>query len=323
VAYPPAMISVKHVVGWILRTLYLRLTTRPHIAWMASCTTVHVAEAIGLHREIHEFQMKRDMPRQITEMEIEHRRSAFWVAVALNQFFGSEYGRTMVHIDLVECKPLNPQPGDLTVRMVTMLQSAPSQGLLGRPVDLLDSIAKVKALPVKSPFLGVIRADISFCIYRMLCSTESRIPMEEIPSFLDIIRVGLDGVKFLNTTNKPWWNVVSMPFQAVGVLLSIGSPESLKMVPMAMEVLKNVTTLYDSYLSREALRTAYALVQAAAQQKRTGLDSLDISLEMVGELSQMGSSNYTSPGDVFQWPMDNELGFSDFLDLSNYYGLAD
>ena len=323
VAHPPAMISIKHVAGWILRTLYLRLTTRPHIAWMASCTAVHVAEAIGLHREINEFQMKPDMPRQITEVEVDLRRRTFWVAMALNQFFASEYGRTAVRVDLISCQPLSAQSGDMTARMVTMMQAAPGQDLVGKPVELFEALVRATELPVKSPLLGIMRADVCFCIYRMICSTDTRIRVEQIPPLLEATRVGLDAVAFLGTMHQPWWNVVSMPLQGVGVLLSLETTESYKLIPSALDTLKNATTLYDSYLSREALTTAYALVHGAAQQKRSGLDSLDRGLELVGEISMSTSSLSTTPGDVFQWPMDNDLGYSDFLDLSNYFGLAD
>jgi hypothetical protein len=324
-AHPPVMISVKHVVAWILRALYLRLTTRPHVSWIASCNAVHIAEAIGLHREISEFQLKSDMPRQITQMEVDHRRRTFWVATALNQFFASEYGRTKVQIDLIGCQPLSAtaQPGDMTAQTVAILQSAPGQALLGRPVELLGSLAKAMALPVKSPFLALVRADVCFCIYRMLSSTNSRFPAEQIPSFLNIIRVALDGVVFLGTLKESWWNVVSTPLQCVGVLLSLGTTESLSMIPSALEALKSITAIYDSHLSREALSTGYALVQAAREQRSKQLESLDRGLDVVGEVSQSASSIITTPGDEFQWPMDNDLGFSDFLDLSSYYNLTD
>jgi hypothetical protein len=35
-----------------LRTFYLRLTGRPHGAWMASCISMHLVEASGLHKEM-------------------------------------------------------------------------------------------------------------------------------------------------------------------------------------------------------------------------------------------------------------------------------
>jgi hypothetical protein len=95
------------------------------------------------------------------------------------------------------------------------------------------------------------------------------------------------------------------------------------MIPSALETLKNITAIYDSHLSREALSTGYALVQAAREQRSKQLESLDRGLDVVGEVSQSASSIITTPGDEFQWPMDNDLGFSDFLDLSSYYNLTD
>jgi hypothetical protein len=50
VACPPALLSLDAVTAWILRSLYLRCTTRPHISWMAICTTMHISEAVRLHQ---------------------------------------------------------------------------------------------------------------------------------------------------------------------------------------------------------------------------------------------------------------------------------
>jgi hypothetical protein len=53
------------------------------------------------------------------------------------------------------------------------------------------------------------------------------------------------------------------------------------------------------------------------------MDSLDQSLNAVGETPPSPSTNFTSPDvNEFQWPMDNDLGFTDFMDLSNYYNLT-
>jgi len=46
---PPTSNSV---FGWILRTLYLRLMSRPHSAWVASSVAMHQVEACGLHKEM-------------------------------------------------------------------------------------------------------------------------------------------------------------------------------------------------------------------------------------------------------------------------------
>ncbi len=109
--YAPASLSRRHIAAWILRALYLRSTTRPHLSWMASCTAVHIAEAIGLHREVNVNQT-----RVVLENEKDCRRRIFWVAVALNQFLSSEYGRTRVTIDNVAVMPLLPGDGEFTAQ---------------------------------------------------------------------------------------------------------------------------------------------------------------------------------------------------------------
>ncbi|KAJ6028142.1 C6 zinc finger domain protein [Penicillium herquei] len=43
--------GIDHIVAWGMRVFYLRATTRPSNAWIASCTQTHLCEAIGLHEE--------------------------------------------------------------------------------------------------------------------------------------------------------------------------------------------------------------------------------------------------------------------------------
>lgn len=76
-AHTPLLLSVKHVVAWVLRAIYLRCTTRPHLSWMASCSAIHIAEALGLHREITGIQMQRDISRELPASEVDMRRRTF------------------------------------------------------------------------------------------------------------------------------------------------------------------------------------------------------------------------------------------------------
>ncbi|KAH8593984.1 fungal-specific transcription factor domain-containing protein [Bisporella sp. PMI_857] len=312
VAFPPAMISIKHVVGWVLRAIYLRLTTRPHISWMASCTAVHLTEAIGLHREISEIEVAR----HVTAQEIDLRRRTFWVAIALNEYYSSEYGRSRVALDSIVCQPLLENPEDLTFYTIAILRSVPAQTSLGSLPQLIDIMNHAMALPTKSPFLGSLRADACFCIYRMLCSTGSRLPNEQIPALLEVVRVALDANKFLRSTRHPWWNMVSMPFHSICVLLSIGSPESLGMVPLALKALKNTTALYNTHLSREALGTALLLVQGARDKRTREINSLDQGLSQVDNSFQLAISS-----ENLDWQGEDSLQLPDFLDLTNYYGM--
>lgn len=221
VTHAPPLLSVKHIVAWVLRAIYLRSTTRPHISFLASCTAVHIAEALGLHREINESQMKRDAPRLVSSSEVDQRRNVFWTAVAINQFFASEYGRTRVHIELIGCHPLPPEPDDLFTQTVAILQSVPGQqSLLGKGPELLEILKSAMALPVKSPFLSLLRADACFCTFRMLRFTNLSLSSVQLASFLEVIKVALEAATFLAGMQRPWWNVVGMPFHSVCVLLS-------------------------------------------------------------------------------------------------------
>jgi hypothetical protein len=157
--------------------------------------------------------------------------------MALNQFFACEYGRTRVHIDFVGTNPLTPKSGDFTAETVAILQSVPrTQSLPGNGTDLVDVLKKAAALPVKAPFLALLRADACFSAFRMLSATNVHLPAIEIASLLEVIRVVLDAVKFLRTTGQAWWNIVFTPFHSVCVLLTIGSSESLAMIPHATKL---------------------------------------------------------------------------------------
>lgn len=328
IAHAPANLSIKHVVAWMLRTLYLRCTTRPHLAWMASCNAMHIAEAIGLHREISENPAVCDRVKDrqhIEALEIDLRRRTFWVAVAFNQFLAAEYGRTRIHLDMISCKPLQPREGDFTLDVINIMTSVPkTQNFTTADIsELLQSLKRTSEIPVKGAFLGLLRADACFCTYRMLRCTNVNLPICRLTGLLDVIKVALDGVTFLSSIRHPWWNLIGTPFHSICVLLALGTSESLGMIPHALETLKNAAALYNSHLSNEALRTAHALVKAARDKRKQELESLDRGLDAVGELPLDPSpqTSATENASYFEYNMGGDLGgFMDFLDLSNYYG---
>ena len=76
-AHAEVLISVDFVAGWILRAIYLRSTTKPHVSWVASCMALHVAESIGLHQEVSEIKVAQKAQFRsylMSEKESETRR---------------------------------------------------------------------------------------------------------------------------------------------------------------------------------------------------------------------------------------------------------
>lgn len=293
---------------------------------MASNNAVHTAEALGLHREFSEIHNTCEMFRNVTSVEKDLRRRSFWVAVAFNQFFASDYGGTRIHIDFIGTQLPTPRDGDFTVETVAILNFVPStQHLPGSTSDLIHVLRKATALPAKAAFLAILKADACFCVFRMLGSANMRIPAEEMASLLEVTHATLDAATFLRTLGQSWWNLVFTPFHSICVLPTISTSESLAMIPRAMETLKSATDNYPSHLSTEALQTAHSLVQATRKKRMRELDSLDEGLSMVGEITQplLSNEDVIFSNRNFEWSMNNDhidLGISDFLDLGTYYG---
>lgn len=321
-AYSPALLSVNHVVAWVLRSIYLRCTTRPHISWIASCTAIHIAESIGLHRDINKSQLNGDVPRLLPPSETEYRRKTFWVATGINAFFSSEYGRTRADIELPTCHTLLPKSEDLTTQMISILHSVPQkQNFTGDGSELQDQLKATMSLPVNSPFLGLLRADACFCIFRLLRTKRIGLPTPHITSLLEVIRVALDGVKFLISMEHPWWNILGIPFHSACILLFTGTTESISLIPKTLETLKSVAAAYDSPLSREALLTAQTLVQQVRNKRNGELGDLDQGLQLLEPYSEAPVSEPISQGPTFELSMDNDPNLSEILNFSSYYGL--
>lgn len=104
-----------HVAGWILRTLYLRLTSRPHASWVSSCITMHQVEASGLHKEMQTIAVVYP-PTNADHKLAKQRRRLFWIARAMNIFLSFEYGRTRVNYDVVTTKKFAPEAGSFAHR---------------------------------------------------------------------------------------------------------------------------------------------------------------------------------------------------------------
>jgi len=112
----------------------------------------------------------------------------------------------------------------------------------------------------------------------------------------------------------------STPFQSVCVLLAVETPDRLAMIPSAIETLKNITTIHDSHLSQEAVRTAQNLVRGAREKKSRELASLDQGLAIVGEIIHHPGDDLNDLNNGIEWPTD--MAFGDYLDLSDFYGIC-
>ena len=324
-----ALLSVDFVIGWILRAIYLRSTSTPHVSWMASSLAMHIAESIGLHQEMSEI--KATQGHTMTEAEIETRRRTFWVASSLNRLFSAQYGRTMVALQNVTCRYPAISPSDegddfiSLLRLLPFLCDATALPTSDSITVLTDGILKLSKQAVKQLPLVLLRADAIFSIYRKLKYIGASLSPSQTEALLSAISTALEAADTLVFQFQQWWTVIGVPFHSVCVLISLNTPESLNLLHKAMETLQNVAAIFSSHRSREALRTAQYLAKAAEAKKRKELESLQRCLNLNATMTtaspERGEEGAIGDLMAFEWPTDVDLGFSYFLDES-YIGDA-
>jgi hypothetical protein len=270
-----------HVTAWILRTIYLRSTTRPHASWISSCTTMHIAEATGLHQDISSISIVSPAAPEMGTSESETRRRLFWVAWSLNKVLSYEYGRSSVDIPNSSVQSMDNEDGYLTYQYVALASMLPEDDLDVHDAEtaraLYRSLTAINGLETHSSEITLMKADLAFCIYRRLrlsqgasagiCSGASSL----------VIQIGLDALPAssdLAAQHLPWWTVISVPFQLLCVLLAIDSRESLSHVVEAMEALEEVGRCWDTHMVREAVGSASFLVKLSRKRKEEDMKFL-------------------------------------------------
>ncbi|TVY82632.1 Protein RDR1 [Lachnellula suecica] len=329
-AHSRVLLSVDFVVGWILRAIYLRSTTRPHVSWMASSMAMHIAESIGLHQELGEIKMTQKAQSQshfISEAEIETRRKIFWVASSLNQFLSAQYGRTMTVLQNITCRYPKAGSDDVADDLVGIIRLVPYLCDKGSPSSvavLTEGIMQLGKLTIQKQPLLLLRAEAVFGVYRKVRYIGAALSPAQTEVVLSVITSALDAADSLTAQSKQWWTIVGVPFHSICVLLALNTMESLCLLHKAMETLQNVAIAFSSHVSREAARTAHYLVKVAEKKRRGELECLQRCLNLNTNMSaspyaQISSSEMLSDLPSFEWPTDVDLGFSDFLDASYIY----
>ncbi|KAJ8059058.1 hypothetical protein OCU04_012035 [Sclerotinia nivalis] len=310
--------SLDHVMAWTLRALYLRSTTRPNLSSLAIFTTVHLAESIGLHRELDTVVFAVDGSRKVFTPDIlELRRRVFWIVMSLNQLFAAEYGRSKVSLDNVRCrKPIAKEGdsiGDL-IAMTELLSSCSDPRV--EPDSLRISIENLSALPCNHPGLALIKADIVLCLSRRLHLTYSKFCPDVLSTIMMILRAAFTESQKLSERRIPWWNVISVPFNTVCLLLSINTRQSISHLPQAMDTLETVSKLWDTHLSREALQTAQMLVNRFVEIKREDqvvLESLHRAVDHPCASSSNQNWTGTFGNDLFEGLNGQDFGWTQFF----------
>ncbi|PWY96168.1 C6 zinc finger domain protein [Aspergillus sclerotioniger CBS 115572] len=301
--------GIDHIVAWGLRVLYLRATTRPSNAWIASCTQMHLCEAIGLHEEENIKKMASLAGAAVLGHDTDRLRRIFWIAWAGHTMLSYEYDRSPVAFRTVTCQPIISIPGSVADQFVQLIQIIPSPNspfqLELQPTpseELFKRFQALDELQFTDPFLVVTKADIAFCFYRRLYQLKIRIPDDIIKLIIDSGNAAVEAAEQQASQGRLFWNVIGSVFQYTCILLAIDTPAASAHIGTAFKGLENLVKAADTGLTREALSMARHLLGLNMAKKRKELAQLE-AVEAGYEFFQAPVAEATAVPDM-DWEVD-------------------
>ncbi|CAG8029043.1 unnamed protein product [Penicillium olsonii] len=318
--------SIDQVAAWILRTLYLRATTRPHVAWICSCTLMHLVEATGLHQNPKSLILATGgLEDSTSELSNALERTA-WAAHCLHVIIAYEYGRSVMDLDfsLHKSPPLSTGVDDFTPELCALVEVVPLSKATDPGVaihELSTALSQLAEKFASHEFLILVRADLGFSVYRRLRLLKSNLRESLLEEVIAMGMSALPAARTLVSQNQPWWNVISTVFQFVCVLLAIDTQASLTHLPEVMDTLEMIVDQLDTHLANEAIATARGLLRALLEKRRRSIETLENILGPSSDVSADAKSQAEQPtefGDSYSWPQQaSDLDFFLNMDFFN------
>lgn len=280
----PSLLHYENLQAWILRTIYVRCTTRPNITWISSSITVHLAESLGLHREMDSLEKLGLNVVALSEGQVDQRRRLFWTAWALNRMISFEIGRSPTFVTSTNILMPQALGGTSTHAIISAYKAVyHDEGHITteEPGKCLLTIAKVKESDeYQDSFIAMVNADIACGLYRVIHKSNPHISQSVGEHLAILVKRGLSAVRQLTEQSQPWWLLTSMPFQFICVAVAVGKPYILSLIPEAMEVLDNVNQHFGTLMTEEASETARLLLQTAVQSRELEVAAINRALQI-------------------------------------------
>lgn len=277
------MLGIDHIVAWAMRVFYLRATSRPNNAWIASCTMMHLCEAVGLHEEENINKMASVAGAGAVGHDADRLRRIFWISWAGHNLLSYESDRSSVRFRAVTCQAIIPTSGSVADQFVRIAHIIPAPNspfhLECQPStpreELFERLKALEKLQFTHPFLVVTKADLAFCFYRRIYQLKMGISDDIIKLVIDCGNAAVQSAQQLANQGRLFWNVIGSVFQYACVLLAIDTPAASLHIPAAFRGLEDLVRAADTGPTREALSMARHLLSLNTEKKRKELAQLE------------------------------------------------
>ncbi|OBT45897.1 hypothetical protein VE00_04259 [Pseudogymnoascus sp. WSF 3629] len=311
------VLGVDHIIAWAMRTFYLRATTRPNNAWMASCIVMHLCESVGLHEEETIKKMAAVAGAAVVGHDADRLRRIFWISWVGHNILSYEFDRSSVRFRAISCQGIIPTAGSVADQFAQMGQIIPVPDspfhLECEPPtpreELFERLKALDKLQVVHPFLVVTKADLAFCFYRRIYQLKMGVSEEIVKLVIDSENAAVQAAEQLAGEGHLFWNVIGSAFQCVCVLLAIDTPAASVHIAAAFKGLENLVQAADTGLTREALAMARHLLNLTMAKKRKELAQL----EAIGGSYQSSQAQEESETNNAVLNMDWGLDWDQFL----------
>lgn len=292
---PPCLADVQ---SWVLRCLYLRSTDHPHATWIASCTMMHLVEAVGLQLEVSSSVLHPAANDAENDPEI--RRRTFWVARMLNSWVSFEYGRTRVGLRGITAQLPTSKEGDFTADYVDLYSISccldpETSDKAGQWEEFLE---KLDAYQPRHDGIALSKANLGLCGYRRLRLANPNLSNDIINKIINIGLRGLEAARRMAEKGMPWWHVANVPFQTICVFLAMDIRESLSHLATAMRTLEFVVERFRTVAMKEALKTSRFLVRLSKKRKDEDSEVLGLSLKKDQNAEDPQPENLKAPSSI-------------------------
>ncbi|KAK2594834.1 hypothetical protein QQS21_007462 [Conoideocrella luteorostrata] len=257
ISNPP---SASSIAAWLLRVAYLRLAGTHYEAWMASCTLMHMIEAAGLTVDTSNDSA---LPSTRQNVDSETARRLVLVAQHLNIWMSFDMGFTRVSLAGASSMAMpTPRPGDFTSEITELLAFSVELDPERKPTvaELESALHTVLGRVHSIPPTVLAQCNLALCLCRRLRSMDATLTESTLQQILILTTNGIQAAQAILAARAPWHHMAYVPFQIVCVLLAIDTVSSISQLRDAMQCLRDISTVYNTQATRDALKTAHSLV---------------------------------------------------------------